>query len=323
MTRAFVILALYSIVCVITVDAQEPEVPPWTGAAASTAITAEEILRRWADAVGGDKLRAIRNVYTRGDYDGTYGHGVDEEWNTRLGQRLQLNVVGSGHGALRIPFEEEDGHIFLQVRINNSGPLWFGLDTAATRSIIDKHWAASLGLQSEGSQQVEGAGGYEEGSIIKNISIELLGVELKHQTVWALPLDGLAPANGREIAGIIGYELFSHFVVDIDFITRQINLYEPKTYEYRGAGQSIPLMVQQDGAIYVQAKVAAPNHDPIDGQFVIDTGGNNTLMLARTFVEQHRLLESADKPFPHEEEESLAKYSSALAASRVCNWATS
>src|SRR5882724_11807865 len=44
----------------------------------------------------------------------------------------------SGNSALGIPFQEDDGHIFLQVRINNSAPLWFGLDTGATRSIIDK-----------------------------------------------------------------------------------------------------------------------------------------------------------------------------------------
>src|SRR5215510_1762745 len=69
---------------------------PQTGTPPTAAITAEEIIRRWADAVGGKKLRTIRNVHTRGAYDGTYGHGVDEEWDTRLGQKKQLNVVEEG-----------------------------------------------------------------------------------------------------------------------------------------------------------------------------------------------------------------------------------
>lgn len=228
----------------------------------------------------------------------SYGCQQFRRYSSVEAQSQQDYRFASGHSATRIPFEEDDGHIFLQVRINNSDPLWFGLDTGAIRSIIDKRYAASLGLKSDGTQQIEGVGGYEEGSILKNVSIKIPGVELYHQTVWALPLDGLSPANGREIAGIIGYELFNHFVVDIDFVARQMNLYEPRSYVYRGGGQSIPLLVQPEGEIYVQAKVAVPNHDPIEGQFVIDTGDNNSLMLARPFVEQHRLLESVGPTHP-------------------------
>jgi hypothetical protein len=51
-----------------------------------------------------------------------------------------------GHSALQIPFEEDDGHIFLQVRLNDSHPLWFGLDGGAIRSVIDADQARALGL---------------------------------------------------------------------------------------------------------------------------------------------------------------------------------
>ncbi|MGH9906806.1 MAG: aspartyl protease family protein [Pyrinomonadaceae bacterium] len=194
---------------------------------------------------------------------------------------------------MRIPFEEDDGHIFLQVRINDSDPLWFGLDTGAIRSIIDKRAADILGIRAAGSQRIGGAGGYEEGSVFKNVSIKLPGVELYNQTVWGLPLDTLSSANGRKIDGIIGYELFKYFVVDIDYVALRISLYEPQTYNYRGAGENIPLKVQPDGEIYVQARLEAAGREPVEGEFVIDTGGNATLMLATGFMERHRLLESA------------------------------
>lgn len=197
----------------------------------------------------------------------------------------------SGHSALRIPFEEDDGHIFLQARINNSAPLWFGLDTGAIRSVIETRRAQTLGLRFAGSQQVGGAGGTEEASIIRGVSIKFPGVELYNQTVWSLPLEALSVANGREMAGIIGYELFSHFVVEIDYATMFINLYEPQSYRYRGPGESIPLELQ-DGEIYVTAKVTVPGHDAFEGQFVIDTGGNGTLLLAKSFVAEHKLLEA-------------------------------
>ena len=203
--------------------------------------------------------------------------------------------LASGHSALRIPIEEEDGHIFLKVRINHSKPVWFGLDTGATHSLIDLRYAASLRLKSEGSRPIEGAGGYERAAIFKNISINLPGADLYNQTLWGLGLDAIASANGREMAGILGYDLFKHFVVDIDFVAKQMNLHEPLAYEYRGPGQSIPLNVQPDGAIYVQARVQAPGGNPIEGEFVVDTGGSGFLLLAGPFVEQHRIMESVGK----------------------------
>lgn len=198
----------------------------------------------------------------------------------------------SGNSARNIPFQEDDGHIFIQVRINNSEPLWFGLDTGAIRSSVDKRSAQALGLKSERSEPVGGAGGTEQASIFDGVSIKLPGVELYNQTVWGLPLDFLSPNTGRKIHGIIGYELFKYFVVDVDYISLNINLYEPQNYGYRGPGKHIPIKVQQDGEIYVSAKVELPGREPIEGEFVIDTGGNGTLMLAQTFVAQHRLLES-------------------------------
>jgi hypothetical protein len=201
----------------------------------------------------------------------------------------------SGHSALRIPIEEEDGHIFLKVRINNSAPAWFCLDTGATHSLIDLRYAASLRLKSESRQPIEGAGGWEQAAIFRNVSISLHGADLYNQTLWGLGLDALASAKGREMAGILGYDLFKRFVVDLDFVAKQMNLHEPLAYEYRGAGQSIPLNVQSDGAIYVRARVQASGGDPIEGEFVIDTGGSAFLLLAGPFVDQHRLMESVGK----------------------------
>ena len=196
----------------------------------------------------------------------------------------------SGHSSLRIPFEENDGHIFLQARINDSGPLWFGLDTGAIRSVIDTNHAQALGLRFDGTQQVGGAGGYEEASIIKGVSIKLPGAELFNQTAWALPLNALSEAHCCDMAGIIGYELFSHFVVEVDYATGFLNLYEPTSYRYRGAGETIPLGLQ-DGEIYIPGKVTVAGLNTFDGQFVVDTGSNNTLLLARDFVEEHKLLD--------------------------------
>jgi hypothetical protein len=204
----------------------------------------------------------------------------------------------SGQRAQRVPLELDDGYIFLHVRVNDSPPVWFGLDTGATHSLIDLSYAESLHLKSDSSRPIGGAGGTEQASIFKNVSIKLPGANLDNQTLWGIPLIALSVANGREMAGILGYDLFQRFVVDIDYAARLMRLYEPRGYEYRGAGQSIPLNVEADGEIYVRATVQAPGGKPIEGEFVIDTGGNRMLLLARPFVEQHQLMELVGKTLP-------------------------
>jgi predicted aspartyl protease len=203
----------------------------------------------------------------------------------------------SGQSALNIPFEEDDGHIRLRLRLNGSEPCWFGLDTGAIRSVVDKRKAQRLGLRLEGSQRVGGAGGTAEAGIIKHLALQLPGAELLDQTAWALPLDFQSAAKGRELAGILGYELFSHFVVEIDYASQRMHLYEPRTYEYRGPGESVPISLR-DGEVYVKAKVVAPGREPVEGQFVIDTGSANTLMLAKAFIEKHALRKSVSKTIP-------------------------
>ena len=88
----------------------------------------------------------------------------------------------SGQSALNIPFDEDDGHIDLKVRINHSDPCRFGLDTGAIRSVVDTRTAQTLGLRIEGSQRVGGAGGTEEAGIIKHLALQLPGAELLDQT---------------------------------------------------------------------------------------------------------------------------------------------
>src|SRR5947209_6862308 len=58
----------------------------------------------------------------------------------------------------RIPFATAAGHVFTQVRINNSEPLWFVLDSGAGDSVVDKRQAAALRLRPEGKEDGSGIG---------------------------------------------------------------------------------------------------------------------------------------------------------------------
>ncbi|HEX5854543.1 MAG TPA: retroviral-like aspartic protease family protein, partial [Thermoanaerobaculia bacterium] len=194
----------------------------------------------------------------------------------------------SGRASLQIPFEEDDGHIFVKLRVNDSGPLSFAVDTGAIRSVIDTERARALGLRVEGSQPVGGAGGIERAGTVKGVSIKLPGVELVDQTLWTLPLAAIAAVQGRPIDGILGYDLFRDLVIDIDYEHERLDVSDASGYVYRGPGESIPFTVIED-SIYVRGKVTSGTGLEAEGDFIVDTGGNVTLMLARSFVDEHRL----------------------------------
>src|SRR5262249_39071376 len=92
---------------------------------------------------------------------------------------------------ITIPFELVNNHIFLKVRVNNSDPLWFILDTGDDIAIVDMGVAKSLGLTLQGQINVGGAGaGTLTGAYVKDCSYSVPGIEgFAQPVVLAVPWD--------------------------------------------------------------------------------------------------------------------------------------
>ena len=255
----------------------------------------------WRDVAGIKLPVEMHMTANDGAYEAT-ATLQEAQFNIRLDRKLFKRPTegpkdyrfASGRSALRIPIEEDNGHIFLSGRINNSGPLWFALDTAASRSLIDGGFAQSLGLKLLGDQQITGAGGSVQGSYAREVSLRLLGVELRSQTLSTLPLDFLVQLEGRKIPVILGYDLFSRFVVEIDYAAKYISLFDPQSFRYRGSGEIIPITLHNNQP-YLRAKLVLPGRAPIEGEYVVDTGSSNSLMLAKAFAAEQNVLASVGK----------------------------
>ncbi|MBA2501750.1 MAG: aspartyl protease family protein [Pyrinomonadaceae bacterium] len=189
------------------------------------------------------------------------------------------------------------GGILLQTRVNDSEPLWFVLDSGGGSGfIIDRRRADTLGLELRGRAKSTGAGeNYYDVTFANNIRITLAGIEFPPQTVRVISLSSLEPFAGRTLDGAIGFGLFSRYVVEIDYATRKVNLYDSQSYHYSGSGTRLPLTME-DNHFFVPAKVAIAGRGTIDGKFMVDTGAvPMTLILNRPFVEKHGLLASLRK----------------------------
>ena len=204
--------------------------------------------------------------------------------------------LARGQRALNIPFEITDGgHIFLRVRVNNSEPLWFGLDSGAEQTLISTRQAQALKLKLYGEAQATGGGEKTvDFSSAKNVSFDVSGLNFKLKEVGVLPLDFASPVAGTALAGILGYDFISRFVVEIDYPNKIINLYHPRSYRYRGRGDIVPIKML-DNNPYIAAKVRLPGLAPVSGMFLIDSGANTDIFFNSPFVEKHKLLTSSQE----------------------------
>jgi hypothetical protein len=196
--------------------------------------------------------------------------------------------------AIRVPAEISPQHgIFVQARLNGSAPLWFLLDSASgSPLIIDQRRAVEMSLPVYAHGQGIGAGeDFFEVAYSQGVSVSLAGLELSDQTVAATSLENLRRYAGRELDGILGYELFSRFVVEVQYSTGAVNLYEPETYRYTGPGRVLPATLRGKH-FCIQAKIGLDGPEPLEARLLVDTGAGQILTtLNSPYVDSHRLLQ--------------------------------
>lgn len=196
----------------------------------------------------------------------------------------------AGRAALRIPFELYANVVLLRARVNNSAPLWFLLDTGAGGSLIDSRHARGLGLKYLDRADIRGMGGSVEGSYFGGATLRLPGVRVFERKFVGMPLAPLFARFGRRVDGVIGYDFLKLFVVEVDYAAKTLNLYDPASYEYEGAGEVVPLTLR-DGHPHARVRLGFEGHAAVEGDFEIDTGSDGSLGVNRPFAEKHRLLE--------------------------------
>lgn len=244
----------------------------------------------------------IKNTTGNPQYDQEFTI-TDVEINGKLpagvfgkpGGQMQDYAFAEGDAARDIPIELNVVHIFLQARVNGSQPLWFLLDTGASASVLNTSTAKALGLALHGKAEGRGAGEKSEDvNFVKGVTYELPGVKIEGQTAAAISLDAIEPLMGREVDGILGYDMISRFVVEIDYAGRRLQLYDRKSYSYQGKGVHVPIRVE-NSVPYVHATVTMPDGQAVEGEFLVDTGASMAIGFTAPYAEKHKLLATLRK----------------------------
>ena len=154
----------------------------------------------------------------------------------------------SDSGRVTVPFELVGNHVVLSVEINGR-KLGLILDTGMPADgaiLYGGPQIDELGFEYVAQSPILGAGGDGKpilADVAMGVTIGLPDLELTDQMVVVMPYDSYQHQTFAEEGqdGIIGYALFSRFVVEIDYDNEVITLTEPDKFKYEGSGQEFPI----------------------------------------------------------------------------------
>lgn len=174
-----------------------------------------------------------------------------------------------------IHFEQVDNLIYIPVTVNGSKPFRFFLDGGSSACILDPQVIKALGLKTSGSGVIHGAGsGGIAVTYADSISFGLPGINLVVPKATVIDLSISIP--GQKVDGLIGYDLFNKFVVEINYHTNTIRLYDPKTFHYSGNGSRIPITLVRK-LVHISATVKVAGLTPKVHDYLVDTGSGDSI----------------------------------------------
>ena len=190
-------------------------------------------------------------------------------------------------------------HIFIQLSVDGSEPLDFVFDTGDGLPVIDLDVAKGLNLDLDHNATKTSAQGAVQGALIDHNYIELNGIKLeKDIQLYATSLNHLEISIGRNIDGIIGYDLLHHYVVELNYDNNQFVLYDPKSYSQSGSGESFEFRL--DNYIpHITCQVELNNGEEMTGDFFINTGAGTTVDFNTPFAKKNDIIDKTGNHFSY------------------------
>ena len=186
-----------------------------------------------------------------------------------------------GQESVTLDFRFIDDQIYLPVSLNGRAQDKFVFDIGSTDT-IDARKARSLGLKSEivGTGYGGGTGSAVQG-LVKVDRLEIGGLSFDNQILDTTAI-GSAPGDPE---GMIGYEIARRTVVVIDYERHRITFMKPRAFRAPAHAVAVPFRFASRSEVLIRATV-----DGIRGEFEIDTGAANSLMINRPFAERNGLI---------------------------------
>jgi hypothetical protein len=161
------------------------------------------------------------------------------------------------------------GHVLVECRLDGGEPVWFIFDTGAGGTMIDAALADRLGLAQEGELEAVTVYGNSRVAAVRGGLLQVGPVTLQRPLLLATDMQFLRELVDERVMGIVGYELLSRVVCEIELATDEIRLYDPAQFPRDGLNWQ-PLTFHQNVPL-LPARFASGSAAH-DGVFRLDVG---------------------------------------------------
>ena len=199
--------------------------------------------------------------------------------------------LDDGRDYERIPFTFSGNQIIIRLKLNGSKSMNFILDSGVkTPIIIDVPQFDTLKVGEVKKITIKGLGDGKstEALIAYNNKINIGNhVVNNNQTVLVMLEDLFYLSNrlGVPINGIIGFDVFRDFIVEVNYDHKYLKLHDPSKYKYSTSKKYITKDLSFNRSKpYVHLKVELEDGKIVPVKLLIDTGGSDALWL---FQESH------------------------------------
>lgn len=206
-------------------------------------------------------------------------------------QLAALHLARPGTRVASVPLRVRRNLLLVPVWLNERGPFQFVLDTGVETAILtDPAVRDSLQLPPGEPLLVEGAG--EDAPLraeyFDRVRVSLPGVAAGEIPLTVLSGDALQLSRyiGEPVAGLIGYDIFRAFVVEVRGDAARVRLHDPTQFRAPRRAFRVPLALRA-GKPYVRTRVVQAvadsgqqtDADTLTTTLLIDTGAGHALSL--------------------------------------------
>ena len=177
--------------------------------------------------------------------------------------------------------------------------LSFILDTGSGGISLDSATAAYFGLKPElTNRTIRGIAGIKNVSFLNNRKLHLPGITVDSLNFHVNDYSILTAVYGEPIDGIIGYSVFSRYIIKVDYDSSKIEFWTKGVMKYPKGGY---LLKPNITTLPVQiAKVK--DSRPIETRFLIDMGAGLNVLFSRDFIKDSAFLRPDRKLYVKEAE---------------------
>ncbi len=194
-----------------------------------------------------------------------------------------------------IKFKSASNLIIIPVNINDSDTLNFILDTGVRYPIITElpfvnklNLNYMMPVKIKGIDDGEGLTAYRSGGNTLHID----GLTASNQEVQMVIDEDFQISHmlGIPVHGLIGFNLFRDYIVEIDYFRGELTLHKPEYYKYRDRDKDIILPLHFDGnKPFVRTTIVTDEMQEVPVKLLVDTGASDALWLSENSDERIKL----------------------------------